>query len=78
LLERNDLAAVTPFQWSEIMHKDQVEGAGKQARGAVKDAVGKATGDRKLQADGQLDKAEGRLQSEVGNAKETVRDALKK
>jgi uncharacterized protein YjbJ (UPF0337 family) len=60
------------------MHKDQVEGAGKQARGVVKDAVGKATGDRKLQADGALDKAEGRVQSEVGKAKETVRDALKK
>jgi uncharacterized protein YjbJ (UPF0337 family) len=60
------------------MHKDQVEGAGKQVRGTVKDAVGKATGDRKLQADGTLDKAEGRVQSEVGKAKETVRDALKK
>lgn len=59
------------------MHKDQIEGAGKQARGAVKDAVGKATGDKKLQADGKLDKAEGKIQGEVGKAKEAVRDALK-
>lgn len=59
------------------MHKDQIEGAGKQARGAVKDAVGKATGDAKLQADGKLDKAEGKIQGEVGKAKEAVRDALK-
>jgi uncharacterized protein YjbJ (UPF0337 family) len=59
------------------MHKDEVKGTAKQARGAVKDAVGKATGDSKLRADGALDKAEGRVQQEVGNAKEKVRDALK-
>lgn len=59
------------------MHKDQIAGAGKQARGAVKDAVGKATGDAKLQADGKLDKAEGKIQSEVGKVKEAARDALK-
>jgi uncharacterized protein YjbJ (UPF0337 family) len=59
------------------MHKDQVEGASKQARGAVKDGVGKATGDSKLQADGKLDKAEGRVQSTVGRVKEYFRNVLK-
>jgi uncharacterized protein YjbJ (UPF0337 family) len=59
------------------MHKDQIEGAGKQARGAIKDAAGKVTGDVKLQADGKLDKAEGKVQSKVGEAKEAARDALK-
>ena len=60
------------------MHKDEVKGAAKQARGAVKDAIGKATGDGKLQADGKADKVEGKVQQEVGKAKEAVRDALKK
>ena len=50
----------------------------KQARGAIKDAAGKVTGDAKLQADGKLDKAEGKVQSKVGEAKEAVRDALKR
>jgi uncharacterized protein YjbJ (UPF0337 family) len=59
------------------MHKDEIKGGAKQARGAVKDAIGKAAGDRKLQADGQADKAEGALQKGIGKAKETVRDALK-
>lgn len=59
------------------MHKDQVEGAGKEAIGAVKDAVGKVTGDTKLQVDGKLDKAEGKVQSKVGELKEAARDALK-
>ena len=60
------------------MHKDEVKGAAKQARGSIKDAVGKVTGDDKLRADGALDKAEGRVQQEVGKVKEKVRDALKR
>lgn len=59
------------------MHKDEVKGAAKQARGAVKDAIGKATGDQKLRADGAADKAEGTVQKKFGEAKEAVRDALK-
>ena len=59
------------------MHKDQVKGIAKQARGAVKDAVGKATGDENLRADGAADKAEGAVQKGLGMAKEAVRDALK-
>ena len=59
------------------MHKDQVDGAGKQVKGAVKDAVGGLTGNTKLQAEGKLDKAEGQIQSKVGEAKDKTRDALK-
>ena len=59
------------------MHKDEVKGAAKQARGHVKDAVGKATGDEKLRADGAMDKAEGAVQKGAGKAKEAVRDVLK-
>jgi len=59
------------------MHKDQVKGAAKQARGHVKDAVGKATGDGKLRVDGAADKAEGTVQKKFGAAKEKLRDALK-
>ena len=59
------------------MHKDEVKGTAKEARGNVKDAVGKAIGDEKLRADGAADKAEGAVQKGVGKAKEAVRDALK-
>ena len=59
------------------MHKDEVKGAAKQARGAVKDAVGKATGDEKLRVDGAADKAEGGVQKTAGKVKEAARDALK-
>ncbi len=59
------------------MHKDEAKGAGKQVKGAVKDAAGGLTGDEKLQAEGKLDKAEGKLQQKVGEMKDDARDALK-
>ena len=43
----------------------------------MKEAVGKATGDRKLQAKGAADKAAGKVQNAVGGAKDAVRDKAK-
>jgi uncharacterized protein YjbJ (UPF0337 family) len=58
--------------------KDRVEGALKKASGAVKDAVGKVTGDTKLQAEGKAEKAAGTVQNAVGGAKDAARESLKK
>lgn len=55
------------------MDKDRTEGLIDKAKGAVKDVVGKVTGDTKLQAEGKADKASGTVQNAVGGAK----DALK-
>jgi len=60
------------------MHKDEVKGVGKQIKGAVKDAAGGLTGNEKLQAEGKLDKAVGKVQQKVGEAKDGARDALKR
>jgi uncharacterized protein YjbJ (UPF0337 family) len=60
------------------MDKDRVEGAAKQAKGAVKETWGKATGDAKTQAEGKADKAEGKVQNAVGGMKDTAREALDK
>ena len=59
------------------MDKDRIVGAAKQAKGAVKEAVGKAVGDNKLVAEGKSDKVEGKIQNAVGGLKDAVRDALK-
>ena len=59
------------------MDKDRIVGAAKEIKGAAKEAIGKATGDAKLQADGNADKAEGKIQNAIGGLKDTVRDALK-
>jgi uncharacterized protein YjbJ (UPF0337 family) len=60
------------------MDKDRIVGAAKQTSGAVKEAVGKATGDARLQADGKADKAEGAVQNAVGGVKDALREALDK
>jgi len=66
----------TPFQ-EQYMDKDRIEGSATQAKGAVKEAVGKMTGDAKLQTEGAADKVAGKVQNAVGGAKDAVRDALK-
>ena len=58
------------------MDKDRIEGAGKQAKGAIKKAVGKLTGDAKTQAEGEIEKTEGKAQNTVGGVKDAVREKL--
>jgi uncharacterized protein YjbJ (UPF0337 family) len=59
------------------MDKDRIEGAANQAKGSIKEAAGKVTGDAKLQAEGAADKAAGKVQNAVGGMKDAVRDASK-
>jgi uncharacterized protein YjbJ (UPF0337 family) len=63
---------------SNTMDKDRVIGAAKQAKGSVKKALGKLTGDAKTEADGKAEQAEGRVQNAVGGAKDAVREAADK
>ena len=60
------------------MDKDRISGAANKAEGAVKDAVGSATGDTKTQAEDKMDKAKGSAQSAVGGAKDAARDVTDK
>ena len=48
------------------MDKDRVKGTAHQVKGAVKEAVGKVTGDTKIEAEGAVEKAAGKVQSTVG------------
>jgi uncharacterized protein YjbJ (UPF0337 family) len=56
------------------MDKDRIEGAAKQAKGTVKEVVGKVVGDSKLTAEGKTEKVEGKIQNAIGG----IKDALKK
>jgi uncharacterized protein YjbJ (UPF0337 family) len=58
------------------MDKDRIEGAAKQAKGNIKKAVGKVTGDTKTEAEGTYDKAEGKAQSTAGGLKDKARELL--
>jgi uncharacterized protein YjbJ (UPF0337 family) len=55
------------------MNKDRVEGSAKQAAGAIKETVGKLTGDAKLKADGKAQKFEGKVQNAVGGIKDAAK-----
>ncbi len=55
------------------MDKGRVDGAAQKAKGSIKDAVGKATGDSKLQAEGKADKAAGTVKNAIGGAKDAIR-----
>jgi uncharacterized protein YjbJ (UPF0337 family) len=56
------------------MDKDRVEGAAHQAKGSVKEAVGKMTGDKKTQAEGTAEKTAGKVQNTAGGAKDAAKD----
>lgn len=55
------------------MDKDRVIGSAKVIKGKVKEAVGKAIGDAKLETEGKADKIEGEVQNAVGGLKDTLR-----
>ncbi|WP_395644684.1 CsbD family protein [Terricaulis sp.] len=59
------------------MDKEHVKGAADKVSGATKDAVGKATGNEKLQAEGKMDKAKGEAREFIGDAKDAAKKADK-
>ena len=50
----------------------------ERSGGAVKQAAGKATGNRKLQAKGAAQKAVGTIQNKAGKAQDKMRSALRR
>ena len=59
-----------------MVNKDQVSGVAKQAKGAVKEATGKVTGNKRTEAEGAAEKTAGKVQKGYGDAKEKIKDAL--
>ncbi|MBV9210752.1 MAG: CsbD family protein [Acidobacteria bacterium] len=59
-----------------LPNKDEIEGKWDQAKGAVKENVGRAIDDRDMEAEGQADRAGGNLQEGYGTAKRKVGEAI--
>ncbi len=59
------------------MHKDEMKGAAKDAKGSIKEGLGKAMGDRRMEAEGASERVAGKVQKGVGHMKDAARDALK-
>jgi uncharacterized protein YjbJ (UPF0337 family) len=49
--------------------RDKAEGAMHQVKGTVKEAAGKLSNNRKLEAEGTVEKVAGKAQSKVGEVK---------
>ena len=56
------------------MDKDRVAGGARKIIGTIKEEVGRATGDRSTEAEGQAEKVTGRVQSAAGKAKDAARE----
>ncbi len=54
---------------------EQVGGKMENLKGKIKEGAGKLTGDRDLEAEGQVDQAEGTLRDKAGKAVRNVHDA---
>ena len=59
------------------MNQDKVQGQFDQAKGKVKQGIGKATGDERLHDEGVADEASGDVQEGVGKLKDKVGNAVK-
>jgi uncharacterized protein YjbJ (UPF0337 family) len=57
------------------MDKEHVKGAADKVKGAIKEAAGKLTGDKKLEAEGKLDKIKGEAREVIGDVKDAVKHA---
>jgi len=57
---------------------DTLKGLANEAAGTVKQAVGKAIGNQRLEAEGVAQEVKGEAQQVVGKAKDTVKTAIDK
>ncbi len=55
------------------MDKDRIKGSARKITGGIKQAVGKAIGDPKLESEGKAEKVKGKIQNAVGGLKDTLR-----
>ena len=59
-----------------LPNKDEVEGKWDQAKGKVKESVGRAIDDDELEAEGRADHAGGKVGEGFGKARRKVGDAI--
>ena len=59
-----------------LPNNDEVEGKFDQAKGSVKETVGRTINDRDLEAEGSADRTGGKLQEGFGTAKRKVGEAI--
>ncbi len=59
------------------MDKQRIKGAALRLKGSIKTAVGRLTGNERLESSGKVDKAAGSVRTAVGETKDAIRDSTK-
>jgi uncharacterized protein YjbJ (UPF0337 family) len=59
-----------------LPNNDEIEGKLDQAKGSIKETVGRAVNDGELEAEGQGDRVGGKVQEGFGTAKRKVGEAI--
>jgi uncharacterized protein YjbJ (UPF0337 family) len=54
------------------------DGSADEAKGRVKEAAGTLTGDKELEREGKVDRAEGTVKDKVDSAADKVKDTLRR
>jgi uncharacterized protein YjbJ (UPF0337 family) len=54
--------------------KDRIAGAAKEIKGSIKETIGKAVGDAKLESEGKADKIAGKVQNAIGGLKDALKE----
>lgn len=60
------------------MNKNQVNGTVKDLTGKVQEQAGKLVGNKDQQAKGLVKQVEGKSEKALGNAKEVIKDAVRR
>ena len=61
-----------------MKNKDEIKGKGKQIKGAIEAKVGELINDPDLEAKGNAERLEGKVQEKVGKARRKVGEAIEK
>lgn len=61
-----------------MWNKDELEGKGKQIKGAIKDKVGEWTGNETMEHEGEAERAAGKAQEDFGTARRKAGEALER
>jgi uncharacterized protein YjbJ (UPF0337 family) len=59
------------------MDREHVRGAADKAKGTIKEAAGKVSGDKELESEGKVDKAKGDLHNAAGDIKDAVKKVVR-
>src|ERR1700719_4206457 len=73
----SETLSCTPMLKERTMNREHIKGAADKAKGAMKDTAGKLTGNKKMQAEGKLDKSRGAAHNVGGDVKDAAHDVTK-